>query len=169
LQIEQILSKETGKRVDLPGLIQVQKEYEQLLFFKEQQEASSFCYPIEVPGSCYIAEIGKSIQAVLMDVEKFSLSPQNPYTKSFDYDKIKNGLQLRTRNPGDQIKLKNGSKKLKDYFIDQKISRHLREKIPLLADGHSIIWVVGYRWSEGYKVDHTTKTVLQVCFYEAEK
>lgn len=55
-----------------------------------------------------------------------------------------------------------GSKKLKDYFIDEKIPRDLRDKTPLFVDENNIIWVIGYRTSEIYKVDKDTTKVLKV-------
>ena len=57
---------------------------------------------------------------------------------------------------------KHGSKKLKDYMIDAKIPRQIRDQIPLIADGTDIMWVVGYRMSEAYKITDETKTVLQI-------
>ena len=53
-------------------------------------------------------------------------------------------------------------KALKDYFIDEKIPRDLREEIPLLADDHHIVWVIGHRISAYYKVTKSTKRVIRV-------
>jgi len=52
--------------------------------------------------------------------------------------------------------------KLKDYFISQKIPREERRHIPLLMSGDDIIWVVGYRIDERYKVSEGTKKVLKI-------
>ena len=85
------------------------------------------------------------------------------YTKWFDYDKISNVVQIRKREKGAYYKVKNGGrKKLKDYFIDEKIPREDRDSIPVLADGSHIIWVVGHRISEAYKVSDSTQKVLKV-------
>ena len=89
--------------------------------------------------------------------------PENTYTKWFDYDTIKHAVSLRSRMPGDRIGVAKGqSKKLKEYMIDQKIPRDWREKIPLVADGNRILWVVGYRMAEDYKVTEHTKRILQI-------
>lgn len=87
---------------------------------------------------------------------------ENSYTKVFDYDKINFTLQLRTRRAGDiiQINKNGGTKKLKDYFIDQKIDKAQRDNILLLADGSHIVWIIGYRISEEYKVTDDTKRIL---------
>ena len=90
--------------------------------------------------------------------------PEKTYTKWFDYDKIKSSLKIRHREPGDffTVTETGGRKKLKDYFIDCKIPREERERIPLLADGSHILWILGYRISQYYKVTSQTKTVLKV-------
>ena len=70
---------------------------------------------------------------------------------------------MRIRQPGDYIMLKGGGRKsLKAFFIDEKIPRHLRDRIPVLAEGNHVLWIVGYRISEYYKVTEATKEVLRV-------
>ena len=55
-----------------------------------------------------------------------------------------------------------GRKKLKDYFIDEKVPREIREKLFLLVDEKNIIWVIGYRTSEIYKIGSETSKILKV-------
>lgn len=90
--------------------------------------------------------------------------PEKTYTKWFDYDKIKSSLSVRHRLQGDYLVVneKGGRKKLKDYLIDCKIPRQERDQLTLLADGSHILWVVGYRISESYKVTSQTKQILKV-------
>ena len=90
--------------------------------------------------------------------------PEKTYTKWFDYDKIKDSLEVRFRLPGDYITInaQGGRKKLKDYFIDCKIPRQERDRITLLAEGSHILWAVGLRISGHYKITSQTKTVLEV-------
>ncbi len=90
--------------------------------------------------------------------------PEKTYTKWFDYDKINSSLSVRHRLQGDYLVInqKGGRKKLKDYLIDCKIPRQERDKLTLLADGSRILWVVGYRISESYKVTSQTKQILKV-------
>jgi tRNA(Ile)-lysidine synthase len=53
--------------------------------------------------------------------------------------------QLRTRRPGDCIRLPGmkGNKKLQDFFVDQKIPREQRDRIPLLAIGNRVLLIIG--------------------------
>lgn len=98
------------------------------------------------------------------EYKKSMIITRNGYTKCFDYDKIKNAVQLRTRREGDymQIDAKGGTKKIKTIFIDQKIPRFDRDHVPLLADGNHIMWILGSRISEAYKINENTRTVLIV-------
>ena len=93
---------------------------------------------------------------------------QNEYTKCFDYDKIKQSmLSLRNRKMGDYLTLAGPGdemihKSLKDYMITEKIPKPDRDRIPVLAEGNHVVWLVGYRISEYYKINVHTKRVLQV-------
>ena len=95
----------------------------------------------------------------------FQQIPEKTYTKWFDYDKIKNTVQIRTRRPGDflQVRSEGGHKKLKDYLINSKIPQKERDTLVLLAEGSHILWIVGRRISEAYKVTQETKRILEVC------
>jgi tRNA(Ile)-lysidine synthase len=55
-----------------------------------------------------------------------------------------------------------GSKKIKDYFIDEKIPKEERDRIPLITDKENILWVVGWRSSDLYKITADTKNILLV-------
>lgn len=60
-------------------------------------------------------------------------------------------LKLRTRLDGDKIMVKNlnGSKKVKDIFIDEKINKEKRDRYPILVDANNkIIWIPGLKKSQ---------------------
>ena len=60
--------------------------------------------------------------------------------------------------------LSGDKKKVKDYFIDEKIPKDERNRIPIITDEKNIIWIVGYRISELYKLTKDTKRVLVIQF-----
>ena len=81
-----------------------------------------------------------------------------------DCDKIDGILCIRNRKQGDRIVVNTlgGSRKLKDYLIDEKVPREERDAIPLLASGQQIWWAVGYRISEAAKVTEQTRKILEI-------
>ncbi len=90
----------------------------------------------------------------------------NPNMAYLDHDKIEFPLKLRKWQKGDvfyPLGMKN-SKKLSDFFIDQKVSLPDKEKAWLLCSGNDIVWVVGYRIDDRFKVTGSTKKVFVVRF-----
>jgi len=81
------------------------------------------------------------------------------------------GMELRTRRPGDYIVLKGvgGRKKIQDAFVDMKVKREFRDKIPMLCKGNEVMWILGDdmtrlgtglqkgRISENYVIDEETR------------
>jgi len=95
--------------------------------------------------------------------EKIDLELSTALSEVVDEEKVLKPLKLRTRKPGDIFYPLGalGPKKLKDFFIDLKVPKRLRGQIPLLVDAKDrIVWVVGFRISEVYKVDENTKQCL---------
>jgi tRNA(Ile)-lysidine synthase len=81
----------------------------------------------------------------------------------FDRDKV-GTLSLRTFSEGDRfypLGMRN-SVKLKDFFISQRIPKEERRRVPLLLSGDDIIWVIGYRMDERYKITEATGEVLLI-------
>ena len=64
---------------------------------------------------------------------------------------------------GDYLILPSGGRKtIARFMIDEKIPKEDRDHILLLAENDHVLWVVGYRISEYYKIDNKTKNILQV-------
>jgi len=95
--------------------------------------------------------------------ESDMIIPDGLYTKWFDYDKIVSSLSIRNRQLGDYIYYNDEKKqKCKDFFINEKISLLLRDEIPLIAEEDHILWIVGYRISNFYKITDQTKMILEI-------
>ena len=56
----------------------------------------------------------------------------------------------------------NHNKKIKDFFIDQKVDRYKRDEIPLIISNNDIIWVVGYRQSDDYKIGKEDREFIKI-------
>ena len=128
LSIDELKEAQTGKGLDLPGL-RVARSYDKIIFSPppagtEQVDAVSL-----IDG-----------EAEFMG-HRFYLGEG----EDFIYVKDPSRVIIRTRRPGDAIRLKVGRKKLKDVFIDAKINRVLRDSWPVVVEGDEVIWVVGLR------------------------
>ncbi len=83
---------------------------------------------------------------------------------------IKLPIIVRSRKPGDKIEVKNmkGSKKVKDIFIDEKVSLKKRKNFPIVTDSENrIIWLPGVKKS---KFDVARDGIYDIILaYEEEK
>ena len=99
--------------------------------------------------------------------ENFNI--QNDLTIAMlDYDKLEFPLILRKWKKGDfffPLGMK-GTKKLSDFFIDNKISIPEKEQIWVLCSTDEIIWVVGMRISERFKISEKTKKAYIVQLFK---
>jgi tRNA(Ile)-lysidine synthase len=81
-----------------------------------------------------------------------------------DFNKLKFPLILRHWQHGDRfypLGMK-GSKLLSDFFVDQKFTEYQKQNVWLLVSAEGdILWVVGYRIDERFKIVNDTKTVFQ--------
>jgi len=182
------LFEQTGNRnVDLPFGIVGRRRYDKVILgcVREQEEGQQICIEIPLPDaeeytkdeSCPsrekflcrvpLGEKGELEMRLLWSERICGDFPPNQYTKWFDYDKMKPLLIARYRQQGDYLTIggREGEvlhKSVKDYMITEKIPREERDRIPLLAIGNHVVWLIGYRISEEYKVCKNTKHVLQV-------
>ena len=90
--------------------------------------------------------------------------PQKTYTKWFNYDKITKCAVFRKRMEGDFLVIDDAGnhKKLKEYFIQEKIPAYKRNDVWILADGNHVMWIPGYRISAFYKITENTEKVLEI-------
>ncbi len=173
-----LLNKQVGKCVHLPYAMVAEREYDSLHFLirgktVKSSESSDFePLQIMVPGRINVPGTGKVLETELLSYKKDISIPKSSCIKWFDYDKIENAVEIRTRREGDflQVNAFGGRKKLKDYFIDQKIPKKLRDSQLLITDGNHVMWIpgLGERISEKYKVEDSTKNILLMKMIDLE-
>ena len=153
--VEELFGKQAGRCIHLPYGIEAVRCYKGISFQVRGKEE------IEAPE-------GKFVLRIWERENSDEVFPENPYTKWFDYDIIKNTVKIRHREPGDYLTIdKAGNRqKLKQYFINEKIPQDIRKQLWLAADGSHIMWVVGYRQNQKYQVTECTRRILEIQFYE---
>jgi len=82
----------------------------------------------------------------------------------FDADRVRGDLVVRNRRRGDRFHPfgSAGTKKLKDFLIDSKIPRRVRDGVVLVCDEEEILWVAGVRIGEKARLAPETETILKI-------
>ncbi len=152
-----LLEGDTGKHLDLPG-VQADIQYDLLrLRPAHQEDIPDFCVPLAFQGATHTPLGTFYAQAYQGPMVK------DPYVAILDADKLSPGLVVRRRKPGDTFFPIGGPgrKKLKDFFIDRKTPRPLREG-PILFCGQDALFIPGYGIGDGVKVDGHTRRMLRL-------
>jgi len=143
--------------------IEVRIKYGNLVIMKEKfGDKKDFCYDINIPSKIEIPELKAYLTIMLAKYNEIDRNKKDNNICLLDKEKLAASLQVRNRRNGDRINPEGmkGTKKLKDYFIDEKIPREERDLIPMITEGQEIIWIVGKRYSEKYKITDDTKEVV---------
>ncbi|AOZ92802.1 tRNA lysidine(34) synthetase TilS [Paenibacillus crassostreae] len=135
---------------------------------KSHMQRLSYTYQVSTAVSEHmVSEIGKVLKVSIESRTEMSWSKMEvgQYEAMFDADQIVFPLTVRCRQDGDTIKVMglNGSKKVKNIFIDDKIPPSLRTQIPMILDGNNvIIWIPGIRRSIHAPIHQQTTSVLHL-------
>jgi tRNA(Ile)-lysidine synthase len=92
----------------------------------------------------------------------------DPATTAYiDFDRLDFPLLIRKWHRGDFFYPMGMSqrKKLSDFFTDQKFSLIEKEKQWLICSGKNIVWIIGHRIDDRYKITTATKRVLKIILY----
>ena len=146
LILDLINSKKANSSICLPHNIEVKKNYNKVSFSKEVKEIID--YNIELTS--YVKLPNNHSLTVVTEEES-----NNNYICRLDKEEVKLPLYVRTRKLGDKMYLKkiNGSKKIKDIFIDCKVPINERDKWPVVVDSEDkIIWLPGIKKSKYTKL-----------------
>lgn len=161
--IEKIIkSPRPNLSLDLPFSVRIVRSYDILRITTEHlPPKTAEIWPLD-QGSNTLLSLG--VEVDLRTVENPGESyPDDALTAWFDLNMCEH-LTVRTYRAGDRfVPLGMASPvKLKDFFISRKIPREARYRIPLIMSNENIIWVVGHRIDERYRVKHTTDKVLEI-------
>ena len=161
-ELVNLFSKQTGKSICLPYGLTAKRTYNGVQIIKEYQEKTFDLEEIELGETININ--GFTLKSKVFDYNGNENIAKEKYTKWFDYDKIKNTAVLRYRKEGDYIVInpKGDKQKLKKFFINEKVPSEVRNNVPLICDGSSVVWVVGYKMSEQYYITSSTKRVIEI-------
>lgn len=83
---------------------------------------------------------------------------------ALDKDKLRFPLEIRNWEEGDMfVPLgMRGKKKVSDFMIDRKIPLNLKKRVKVMVSGKDIVWVVGMRIDDRFKVTEDTRQILSI-------
>jgi tRNA(Ile)-lysidine synthase len=158
-----VLDGRTGAVVELPGGLQAERTYGEVVIAPAPSEkaVSTQEWTLPIPGRVPLRELGLEIAATRSRAKR---PPPSPMAAILNAAKIEGPLLVRTRRRGDRFRPigMKGTVKLQDFFVNTKIPRAQRDRVPLVLSGDEIVWVVGYRVSEGFKVTDKTRRSIRL-------
>ncbi|HRZ41821.1 MAG TPA: tRNA lysidine(34) synthetase TilS [Bacteroidales bacterium] len=101
------------------------------------------------------------ISCAVADAAGYTI-PHDPHVASLDFHKLTFPLTLRRWHPGDvfiPFGMRN-SKKLSDFFTDNKFSIPEKENVRVILSGSEIVWIVGHRIDQRYRITPKTKKIF---------
>ena len=127
--------------------------------------ACAYAYPLAVPGETPIPEAlcTVSAQVGVFETGFEPLLAGQGEAAAVALDRVSGPLGVRSRRPGDRLRLPGlaGRKKLQDLFVDRKVPRGQRDRVPLVVDRHDrIVWVPGHTVANEFRVTDPAQAVI---------
>lgn len=149
-----------NKEICLPHGLYAKKSYMGVKVFKKNKKSNHESFEFVKNGEFEFNEDFKIITKVVLPDDV--VYGEGLYV---DANKISTDAVWRTRKIGDKFaKIGTGSKKFNDYLTNSKIDYELRDKLPVLAAGESVLVFAGGDVSENVKLDGNTDEIVKIVF-----
>lgn len=147
---------ENGSRADILKGVYAIKEYDNIALYNKEEKCEAV-YPVKTGEFVFGNAVIKIEEASANDVADFKSG------KYFAADDLPPAAVLRTRRNGDMlIKFDGTKKKLKEYFSDKKIPLKRRDETAVIADGNTVLAVIGYMIGGALKVTAESRKIYKV-------
>ncbi len=163
-QLHSLCSSQTGRHIQLAEAVSAIRQRDELVLGPDPMGRQPFDFPVQV-GNRY-DEPGFSFSAMPAESRAAGFADDRN-TELVDGDRLRSPLRLRSWRRGDRfVPLgMSQSKKLSDFFIDQKVPAYEKPSIPILESGDAIVWVCGLRLDDRFKVTQSTGNVVQLTYH----
>ncbi|WP_443598355.1 tRNA lysidine(34) synthetase TilS [Agathobacter sp.] len=174
-----LAGQQSGRKINLPYGILAEKSFGEVILYAgagetQKEEIHVTAKELEALSATgeqkniRLSADGSYVTLCIHDFNgKMDEIPKKPYTKWFDYDKMKEGFEIRTRKAGDYIIVDDEGhhKKLKQVFTGDKIPAQQRAGLWLIAHESLVHAIIGYRSGCSALVTPQTGKVLKITFY----
>ncbi len=146
---EFLLSEIPSGEISLPDRVVVAKGYNLFLITRKSELKREFSHTISLPGKWSFPDVEFEVE--ITKVESLS---EDKSVGLFNADSVEFPIEVRNFCPGDRfIPLGMQTfKKVKRFFIDEKVPKFLRQRIPIFLSRGEIMWIGGMRIDERFRV-----------------
>ncbi len=131
------------------------------LLISERRDRENVVFEIQAEDSSFETDVLYTIQ---IKEEPNLIIDTSPENAMLDFSKLKFPLTMRRWQQGDRFKPlgMKGEKLVSDYLIDQKIPLSEKDKVMVLTSEDQIVWLVGHRISNDFKITEESPKVLHI-------
>lgn len=143
----------TGSICEIDNEFSIVKQYDVLVLYENGKKK-----PLEI-YELFVKQVSRQ------DIQKYKLDHT---CVAIDFDTVVGELKVRTRKNGDRfvpLGMK-GHKKIKDFYIDEKVPKKDRDCIRLVCDDEKIIWIQNMRLDDRCKITEETNNIMILSFQE---
>ena len=154
-----------GRRSTLAGQLMAERHNDVVLLWQARAlPSTSLSVILPVPGTLILHGLASTLTAKTVARSQDGQGRSESRLALLDFDAAASPLTLRFPQPGDRFHPLGaaGSQKLQDFFVNRKVPRAIRPYVPLVLAGPEILWVVGHRIAEPFKVRPETRRVLEL-------
>jgi tRNA(Ile)-lysidine synthase len=164
-QVRRVLEPgKSGKVIELPGTIRVERSFDRLLFGPDRPEGGDYEYTLPIPGRVGVPEAGLEFEARLIDRVRDPGDPPGARSRRASVDGEYLGPYVKIRNwkHGDTYDPAGlGKSKLKALFRDARIPRSMRRNWPVFVVRSSIVWVTSFPVSDEFVPTERSRRIIE--------
>lgn len=162
--VRSLIREDAPSAVQLPGVIVTQDAGVIRMAAADVEPASAFETALDVPGAAEVPGTGLVVSAEVGAVTPGELAGLRAGADAVAVQGVDTArLTVRSRRPGDALRPLGGPgrRKLQDVFVDRKVARAERDRVPVVVDDRGrIVWVVGHTIADEFRVTSPEGRVL---------
>ena len=166
--MKELLITTRESTLNLPGGVTFYCDRQTCQLYKESASSNSLDLPpqsileLPIPGTITYGQW--TFKSSLGEALEQTKHPDPSNCAIVDYDAVGSSIVIRQWWPGDRFQPlgMSQSKKIQDFFVDEKVPRYKKSTIPLLVNQRGIFWIAGHRIAEWAKVTNKTRTALVI-------
>lgn len=160
--LQRLLEKVAAEEnLELPGFLMVESSRDEIVFTAKSGPTGFHEIDIPCAGSYAFPPGGLLL---IFSMHASSAFTENADVAYVDAEKAPFPLRVRNWKKGDRFRPlgMEGTQKLSDFWIDRKVPRTQRKRIPLVYKDDDLVWVAGHRLSHDFRVTESTRSVLKI-------